>query len=68
MTQEAKTKSEWIKEFANDEMENNTQIEGCAEEIGLTVKDFAKSIAEEEFETLINEGSLIKVGRRYKLV
>ena len=64
----AKTKSEWIKEFAKDELANNTQIEAHAEEIGITVKEFAKSIAEIEFNTRLQEGSLVKVGRRYKLV
>ena len=60
------TKAELIKELMNDEIELNLHIDYEAQQEGLTVKQLAKRIAENTFDTLLGEGSIIKVGRRYK--
>ena len=60
------TKSEHIKELMNDEIELNQHIEHEASLEGLTVKQFAKRIAETTFDILLEEGTIIKVGNKYK--
>ena len=60
------TKAELIKELMNDELELNHHIDYEAELEGLTAKQFAKRIAETTFDLLLEEGSIIKVGKRYK--
>lgn len=62
------TKSEIIKMFMQDEFDLNLDIEYEAKEIGITPKQFAKNIAEIQFDIGIGEKSIIKVGRRYMIL
>lgn len=61
------TRSELLKEFAQDELELNENADYEAEQMGITMKEFAKRIAIVEFDTMLQEGSIIKVGHRYRL-
>lgn len=61
------TKSELLKEFAKDQLELNYHAEDEAEMMGISVKEYAKRIAEEEFSIRLQEGTIVKVGRRYML-
>lgn len=60
------TKSELIKEFANDAIELDEHIKYEAKEVGKTVKEFAKELAKLEFDIHLESGEIVKVGRRYK--
>lgn len=60
------TKAELIKELMDYELEVNHHIDYEAELEGLTAKQLAKRIAETTFDMLLEDGSIIKVGRRYK--
>lgn len=61
------TKSELLREFASDELELNETADYEAEQMGISVKEFARRIAIVEFDTMLGEGSIVKVGNRYKL-
>jgi hypothetical protein len=63
--EQLRTKSDIIKEFAEDELELNYHADYEAEQMGISVKQFAKNIAETQFDIMISEGSIIKVGRKY---
>lgn len=65
MKEKAFTKSELIKEFAEDQLELNYHAEDEAETMGISVKEYAKRIAIEEFDIRLQEGSIVKVGRRF---
>lgn len=64
---ETYTKAEIIKMFMQDEFELNLHIQEEAKEMGITAKAFAKQIAETQFDIGLEEKSIIRVGRRYKL-
>lgn len=65
MEEKTFTKSELIKEFAEDQLELNYHAEDEAETMGISVKEYAKRIAIEEFDIRLQEGSIVKVGRRF---
>jgi len=63
--EQLRTKSDIIKEFMRDELELNYHADYEAEQMGVSMKQFAKGIAETQFDIMLGEGSIIKVGRKY---
>lgn len=63
--QELRNKSDIIKEFMSDELELNQYAREEAEECGKTLNQFCKDIAETQFDIMLGEGSIIKVGRKF---
>ena len=61
------TKAEIIRMFAQDQIALDEYLEDQAQDIGITMQALAKRIAEEEFAIGLQEGTITKVGRRYRV-
>lgn len=62
------TKAQIIRMFANDQIELDYHLDDQAQKMGISTLTLAKRIAEEEFNIGLNEGTIVKVGRRYELI
>ena len=68
MTIEFYTKTQIISMFAKDYIELDEHLEHQASEMGISYQALAKKNAETEFEIRLNEGTIEKVGMKYRLV